>query len=123
MLHGRIIAESLRPGAELDVPGLTLTRVSRQDVSGSVAAGQPPVWTLIDVAAPAASAGPLAAALSTALAAEGGWYADFRDGPDHVVVFAGQIFRYAVGDTAGRQEAVDYGRSVGVPDHQLDWDG
>lgn len=122
MLHGRIIAESLRPGSELAVPGLSLTKVTRVDVSASAGPGQPPVWTLLDVAAPDAAAGALGAALSAALTAEGGWYADFRDGRDHVVVFADQVFRYAVGDPAGRAQAVEYGRSVGVPESQLDWD-
>ncbi|MEV6302102.1 hypothetical protein AB0M02_21990 [Actinoplanes sp. NPDC051861] len=121
MLHGRIIAESLRPGTELAVPGLGLARVARVDVSAGAAPGQPRVWTLIDVVAPGASAGALAGALSAALHTEGGWYADFRDSGDHVVVFAGRIFRYRVGDHAGRQEAIAYGRTVGVPDGQLDW--
>jgi hypothetical protein len=120
MVKGRIVAEGLRPGAALVVPGLELTRVSRVAVSAP-GPGQPEVWTLLDVAAPAERAEELAAALSAGLSAEGGWYADFRSGGEHVVVFAGRIFRYAVGDGAGRDEAVAYGRSVGVPDAQLDW--
>ncbi|GAA2901528.1 hypothetical protein Acy02nite_82880 [Actinoplanes cyaneus] len=120
MVKGRIVAEGLRPGAALVVPGLELTRVSRVAVSAP-GPGQPGVWTLLDVAAPAERAEELAAALSAGLSAEGGWYADFRSGGEHVVVFAGRIFRYAVGDVAGRDEAVAYGRAVGVPDAQLDW--
>jgi hypothetical protein len=42
-------------------------------------------------------------------------------GNDHVVVFAGRHFRYGRGDQAGRAEAVEYGKTVGVPEHQLDW--
>ncbi|MFC3986996.1 hypothetical protein [Actinoplanes siamensis] len=120
MVRGRIVAESLRPGAALVVPGLEATRVSRVSVSAP-AAGQPPIWTLLDVTAPDERAEELAAALSAALAADGGWYADFRVGAAHVVVFAGRIFRYEVGDAAGREQAVAYGRSVGVPEAQLDW--
>ena len=120
MVRGRIVAESLRPGAALVVPGLELTRVSRVSVSAP-GAGQPGVWTLLDVAAPAERSEELAAALSAALLADGGWYADFRAGGEHVVVYAGRIFRYAVGDAAGRDEAVAYGRSAGVPEAQLDW--
>jgi hypothetical protein len=52
--------------------------------------------------------------------AEGGWVADFRAGDDRVVVFAGKIFRYQHGDQDGRGEAMDYGREMGVPEHQLD---
>lgn len=28
---------------------------------------------------------------------------------------------YRRGDQAGRAEAVEYGKTVGVPEHQLDW--
>jgi hypothetical protein len=57
MLHGRIVAESLRPGTDLSVPGLGLSRVSRVNVTAGP--GQPDVWTLIDVVAPGAGGGPL----------------------------------------------------------------
>ncbi len=63
----------------------------------------------------------LSRSLAQSLLAEGGWYAGFRAGLDHVVVFAGRIFRYRRGDHAGRAEAVAYGKTVGVPGHQLDW--
>jgi hypothetical protein len=38
------------------------------------------------------------------------------------VVYAGRVFRYASGDKAARAGAEEYGRSVGVPEPQLDWD-
>ena len=37
------------------------------------------------------------------------------------VVFAGHSFRYVRGDAEGRSQAEAYGRSVGVPETQLDW--
>ena len=123
MLRGRILTESLRPGAVLEVPDLRLVRVGREDVSASAGPQQPPVWTSMDVEAPDERAGELADALATALLDEGGWYADFTVGADHVVVFAGRSFRYVRGDAAARAHVVAYGRSVGVPEHQLDWDG
>ncbi|HLU55432.1 MAG TPA: hypothetical protein VKZ81_08210 [Pseudonocardia sp.] len=120
MLRGRILAESLRPGAVLDVPDLRIVRMWREDVSATAGPGQPPVWTLIDVTAPDERAGELADALSAVLLAEGGWYADFTVGDDHVVIFAGRSFRYRRGDEPARAHVVAYGRSVGVPEHQLD---
>jgi hypothetical protein len=123
MLRGRILTESLRPGAVLEVPDLRVARMWREDVSASAAPNQPPVWTLLDVEAPDGRAGELADALAAALSAAGGWYADFRVGSDHVVVFAGRSFRYRRGDEPARAHVVAYGRSVGVPDHQLDWKG
>jgi hypothetical protein len=121
MLKGTLLAESLRPGAELDVTGLRLTQLGRHDVSRTIGAGQPPVWTFVGFEADDGAAEALAQSLSGALLAEGGWYADFVVGNEHVVVFAGRIFRYRRGSLAGRAEAEDYGRTVGVPDNQLDW--
>lgn len=118
MLKGTVIAESLRPGTELRVAGLRVPRLSREDLSASVTPAQPPVWTLLEIEAEDDAADTLALLLSQSLLAEGGWYADFAVGGDHVVVYAGQIFRYTVGDRAGRAEAEEYGRRMGVPDSQ-----
>jgi hypothetical protein len=121
MLKGTLLAESLRIGADLNVPGLRATRLSRRDVSSSASAAQPSGWTFLDFEADDDVAGALARSLADALLADGGWYADFMVGDDHVVVFAGKVFRYRRGDQAGRAAAVEYGRTVSVPAHQLDW--
>jgi hypothetical protein len=121
MVCGRIILESLRVGAELAVPELRVVRVGRHDVAGSAPVAQPAVWTILDVEAPDERAGELAESLAAALDGRG-WYADFRVGGDHVIVFPGRIFRYAVGDADGRAAASRHGRAAGVPEHQLDWD-
>ncbi|MBN1170820.1 MAG: hypothetical protein JXA67_01485 [Micromonosporaceae bacterium] len=121
MVTGVLLAESLRVGAELQVEGLRLTRVSRQDVSASAVDDQPTTWTFIEFEAADEVAQPLAEALAEALLVEGGWYADFHVGQDHVVVFANTIFRYGPDDREGRARTVAHGRAVGVPSHQLDW--
>jgi hypothetical protein len=122
MLTGRIIVESLRVGSELRVPGLVVTSIGRQDVSSSTAPFQPDVWTLLDFEAPDEAYDALAEGLSVCLAADQGWYADFRAGNDHVVVYAGRVFRYRAGDAAGRAEAMEYGRKEGIPEGQFDWE-
>jgi hypothetical protein len=122
MIAGCLIGESMRVGAVFGPERLRIRRITRQDVSAGVSAPQPPVWTVIDFEADDdADADALAAGLAESLAAEGGWYADFRVGDEHVVVYANKVFRYTRGDSAGRSEAVAYGRTVGVPEHQLDW--
>lgn len=121
MLKGTLLAESLRLGAEFRVPGLRLTSVCRRDVSASVTPAQPAVWTFLEFEGSDDLAGELADALARSLLAEGGWYADFATGDEHVVVFAGRIFRYRRGDRAGRAGAMDYGRAMGVPENELDW--
>ncbi|MGP4047619.1 hypothetical protein [Streptomyces sp. 2A115] len=120
MLTGVLIAESLRVGAELDSVPLRVTKLSRIAMP-SAAPAQPGEWTLLDFDAPDEAAGPLAAAFADCLAAQGGWYVDFHTAEEVFVVFAGRVFRYARGDTEARAAAVDYGRSVGVPEAQLDW--
>jgi len=122
MLRGLLLTESLRVGAELVVDDLRVTRLVRRDVSDSVVASQPDVWTFLEYEAPDERADELAEALSRILRPEDGWYTDFAVGDDHVVVFAERVFRYRQGDEAGLAEAVAHGRSVGTPEHQLDWE-
>lgn len=120
MVKGVALAESLRTDARLPLDGFTVA-VVRRDVSGGAVGVQPEMWTFLEIEGPDDGADDLAAALSGALEAEGGWYADYTVGDDHMVVFAGRVFRYRNGDAAGRAEVADYARSVGVPEHQLDW--
>lgn len=121
MIQGCVIGESLVTGAVFAPSNVRVEKITRLDVSGSAAAGQPPVWTVIDFTAEDEYADDIARQLAAALAPDGGWYADFRTGDDHVVVYADTVFRYRRGDEAGRAEAAAYGRLVGVPEHQLDW--
>ena len=121
MIAGCLLAESLAVGADLKVPDLVVTRLGRHDASGSTVPTQPDVWTFVNFEAPDERADELASVLAEMLRPEDGWYADFRVGDDHVVVFSGRVFRYRVGDQAGRAEVVDYGRRAGTPEHQLDW--
>ena len=133
-VRGRFVAESLRMGAKVKLAGVELTSVSRHDVSagtrpdGAVraedgaAAGQPHVWTFVDFAGSDDLARDVAETLSAALVVEGGWYADMDVGDDKIVIFADRVFRYRRGDSFGREEAASYGRHVGVPEHQLDWE-
>jgi hypothetical protein len=79
------------------------------------------VWTVVGFEADDGVADRLAQSLSESLIADCGWYADFKTGHDHVVVFPGRIFWYRRGDHAGRAEAIAYGRTAGVPESQLDW--
>ena len=119
-LEGAVIAESLRIGARIDGVALTVTTISRAEL-GDVDAGQPRVWTFIEFEAADGDAGRLIEAFERALRPSGGWYCDFRNDAETFVVFADRSFRYPRGDRDGRAAATEYGRSVGVPEAQLDW--
>jgi hypothetical protein len=65
----------------------------------------------------------LATALSRVLSRDGGWYCNFCSRDEVFVVFRDRIFRYPYGDRAERATVEAYGRSMGVPEAQLDWTG
>ncbi|WP_230396591.1 hypothetical protein [Streptomyces blattellae] len=121
VITGYVIGESLRPGARFQPRGLRLRGIRRMDVSASATDGQPNLWTFVEWEADADDSTAVADALASALEPENGWYTDFTAGDERVVVFAGKVFRYPRGDEAGRAAVIAYGRSVGTPEHQLDW--
>ena len=120
VMVGTLIAESLRSGAVIEGIPFATTRLARADV-GDIDAGQPLTWTFIEFEVADDDAEPLARALEAALQRSGGWYCDFRSDDETFVVFADRTFRYPRGDRTGRSEATEHGRSVGVPEVQLDW--
>ena len=75
----------------------------------------------IDFEAPDDKAVVLADALAVILERQDGWWADYVLNDIHYVVFADRVFRYRIGDSDARQEAVAYGIRAGKPRHQLDW--
>jgi hypothetical protein len=119
VIRGAILAESLKPGTGFDGHGMRITRCARYEVAG-VADYQPPVWTLIEFEAPASISDALASELAASLLSPG-WYANWNSHSEATVVFPGKVFRYPRGDQGGRAEAQAHGRSVGVPEPQLDW--
>ena len=120
MLSGTLLAESIRVGSELSIDGLTVSKIFRKDFPDEPP-GMPTTWTFIEFQAEDERADEIAQKLADVLTAQGGWFADFGVGGDHVVIFAGKVFRYRKGDEAGRAEATEYGLSVGCPADQLDW--
>jgi hypothetical protein len=120
VLPGGLIGESLRRGSALEGITLSVRKVARADV-GNIESGQPLTWTFIEFEAADTDAERLAEALQRVLEPAGGWYCDFRTDDETFVVFANRTFRYPRGDPIGRADVEDYGRSVGVPEAQLDW--
>ena len=119
MAVGTLIAESLQVDAAIDGVRLVVTKVAgrRRRRRGRSAADV----DLHRVRGVRRGRRRVARSLETGLRREGGWYCDFRTDAETFVVFAGRTFRYARGDAAGRADATSYGRSVGVPEAQLDW--
>ena len=124
MATGTLVAESVAVGAALHGLDLVLRgieRVEPTDLSdGQRAAGIPARWTLMRFDVDDAKAAAFAEALAGVLD-EPGWYADLHTVDESFVVFAGRVFRYPLGDRAGRDAAEAHAREHGVPESQIDW--
>lgn len=119
-IAGLIVAESLAPGAALDVP-LAVRRIRRVQAGSAIEGVQPEIWTLIDFACNESLADELADQLAAALL-PGPWYADWAIGDSiKYVVFHARVFKIARGDAAGMAAAMEHARGAGVPIAQLDW--
>ena len=121
MVSGYVLVEGMRPDACLQGLPLTLTKIERYAVANATP-DQPGVWTTVEFEFPEEASEQLAGALADVIDAHGGWYSHFNTGGETFVIYAKRIFRYPSGDARQRAEAAAYGRSVGVPEPQLDWD-
>jgi hypothetical protein len=120
VIKGAIILESLREDARIGDMGLVVRELYRfrPDVT---APGLPGVWSVIEFEGPESCADQLAESLASTLSDQQGWCVEFRSQADTFIAFRGKHFRYPRGDEQGRAEAQQYGRTVGVPESQLDW--
>ncbi len=114
--EGLLIQESLVDAGVLD--HLQITRTEMWDVQGA-AAFQPSTWTAMWFTGDECRAGAVAEKLSQALHTD--WYCNIATEHHSFVVFGGRVFKYPRGDERGRAEAQAYGRSLGLPEKQLDW--
>jgi hypothetical protein len=119
MYDGAILLESLRVGTSLSGFQLITHQLSRVAMEGT-SADQPKVWSLLEFAVEDERAADLADALAEILD-QPGWYADFHNDEEIFVVFPGRVFRYRRGDQEARAAAQEHGRTLAIPEQQLDW--
>jgi hypothetical protein len=120
MINGAIILESLREDASIGDMGLAIRELYRFRPTVT-APGLPAVWSVIEFEGPDSCADQLAQAFTETLNDQQGWYVEFRTAADTFIAFRHKYFRYPRGDEQGRANAQEYGRTVGVPESQLDW--
>jgi hypothetical protein len=109
--EGLLIKESLKDESILD--DVRVTKVETWNAS------DPPVWTAMYFDGDASQADSVAEKLSQVL--HSGWYCNIATESDSYVVFPSRFFKYPRGEEQGRAEAQEYGRSLGLPEEQLDW--
>lgn len=117
MLKGLILKESLEDSLVLDL--VHITRTETWQVSNA-AQHQPATWTALSFEADDGQADSLTGQLSRSLKAQG-WYVNASTATHVYVIFPGKVFKYRKGDTAQRETAKRYGRSLNIPESQLDW--
>ncbi len=116
MFQGLILRESLRSERVLDLLRLDKETVW-QDVQG--VEGQPSTWTALSVSVMPERLRDVLDILEQDLKTEPvGWYANFSCGGDMFVVFPEKTFDIG---KEGKEPAVRYGLSLGIPKAQLDF--
>lgn len=119
MISGALIMESLRADACLDDLQLIVREIYRFRPHGT-SPEQPDTWSVLEFEADQEEAGKLAQALADVLG-QPGWYVEFRSPGETFIVYPGRVFRYPRGHREGRTEAQAHGRTLGIPEAQLDW--
>jgi hypothetical protein len=116
-VNGLLIKESLA-----DIHVLELVHINKTESwqVNNPAAYQPAMWTALSFEAEDSQADAIAEKLSQALKLQG-WYINASTAMHVYVLFPSKVFKYRRGDSIQRDEAKRYGRSVGIPESQLDW--
>jgi hypothetical protein len=122
IFEGVIIEESLTTAAILARCKIVSTRVSV--VTEEHQTPWLKQWTLHTVSVPADAAGELASDMSRSLDTThpGSWYADFKSDTHHYVVYPNKVFLIDRSDSEQYRRATEYGISIGIPEHQVDFE-
>jgi hypothetical protein len=121
MYTGVIIEESLEDKTLLQEVRILQTKV--EEVTAKHATAWLSQWTLHTVTIPDEKAVYIAERLSKSLNREhgGSWYADFKNDTTHYIIFRNKVFSIDRSKPQQYEMAAAYGKSLGIPEHQLDW--
>jgi hypothetical protein len=119
--EGIVIEESLDDLSVLDSADVLDSRV--EPIAATHQTPWLSRWTLLTVRVPEAKAREIADALSRAIDAAHAtsWYADFKNETYHYVIYRDRVFFIDRRSPDQYAEAVDYGISRGLPEHQADF--
>lgn len=114
---GLLLKESLKDIDILDIVLITRTETWHVD---NAAEFQPKIWTAIYFEGNGDQADVVSEKLSQSLKPR--WYINISIQNDAYVIFPNKVFKYTKGDIQKRAEAIKYGKSLGIPESQLDWE-
>lgn len=115
---GVIIEESLKDKAILSQVEITKTKV--EPVTEHHKTPWLKQWTLHTFEIPESKAGSVAEQLSKSLD-NNYWYADFKNGTYHYVIFPDRVFKINRSKPKQYDLVVKHGLRLGIPDYQLDF--
>jgi len=78
-------------------------------------------WTIHTVKITSEKAAKIAEELSECLDSAHSWYADFKNGELHFIIFRNKIFRVDKTNKKEYDQARKYGISLGIPAYQIDF--
>jgi hypothetical protein len=119
LFTGLIIKESLPSDTILAELGLKIVKTEEWHIGKQAAEFQPNTWNAIFIEGSEEKINEIAHNLSQIVLPR--WYANISDATTEYVIFHEQVFTHRKGDKTDAAEAIEYGRSVGIPEHQLDW--
>lgn len=117
--EGVIIEESLVDASVLK--GIKIIQTKKEKVESDHQTPWLKQWTLHTVDVPEKDIERVTEKISQALETEHEWYADFKSSDIHYVVFRGRVFKVDRSKPEEYEPVVEYGKSLGIPDHQLDF--
>ena len=78
-------------------------------------------WTLYTVEINADKVAKIATEISKCLESAHNWYADFKNGELHFIVFRNKVFRIDKTSKEQYDQVKKYGISLGIPEYQVDF--
>ena len=119
MFTGLIVKESLKNFRILEDKDIKISRIEKWEVGERAANFQPNRWTAIFIEGTEKNIEQVAKKISLVILT--GWYANLSDEMTEFVIFHHKIFKHKKGDKEDAKEAIEYGKSIDIPEHQLDW--
>lgn len=119
MYSGLIIKESMKNSDIFKDNDLKISKTESWKLRERAADFQPKTWTAIFIEGNEEKIDTIAKKISNSILPR--WYANVSNNTTEYVIFNEKIFKHKKGNKEEAKEAISYGKSVGIPEHQLDW--
>jgi len=115
---GLLLKESLK-----DLEVLKLIKIVKEEKwdipKERLADYQPNIWNAVYYEGDEKDYKTISKKLSKAMNSK--WYINMNTPTKEIVIFPEKIFEYEKGNKQKKEEAIKYGKSLGIPEKQLDW--